>query len=136
MKSWSTRLAVLSLLAGAVLLPGHTRAAPKKKPDNLMQKKLTAAQKVLEGIATEDFDLVRENADALQSISTQAGWKAKGKTHKMYLLAFQNAAEDLVKHAKKKNADAAALSYVELTLTCVKCHKHVRDRKETAALRG
>ena len=34
---------------------------------------------------------------------------------------------ELIKNAEDRNLDAAALSYVDLTLTCVKCHKHVRE---------
>jgi hypothetical protein len=34
----------------------------------------------------------------------------------------------LIKNAEDKNLDAAALSYVDLTLTCVKCHKHLREK--------
>ena len=33
----------------------------------------------------------------------------------------------LVENARKKNLDAAALNYVDMTLTCVKCHNHVRE---------
>jgi hypothetical protein len=47
----------------------------------------------------------------------------------MYSNQFQNNVEDMIKNAKKKNIDAAALSYVEVTLTCVKCHKHVRAKR-------
>jgi hypothetical protein len=33
--------------------------------------------------------------------------------------------------AKNKNIDAAALAYVDMTLSCVKCHKYVRDQRIT-----
>src|SRR5204863_284991 len=45
----------------------------------------------------------------------------------LYSAEFQRVADNLAKNAQDKNLDAAALSYVELTLTCVKCHKHVRE---------
>ena len=41
-------------------------------------------------------------------------------------------ADDLVKKATEKNLDGAALAYVEMTLTCVKCHKHVREARKGA----
>ena len=35
--------------------------------------------------------------------------------------------ERMSKAADEQNLDAAALAYVQLTLNCVDCHKHVRD---------
>ena len=32
----------------------------------------------------------------------------------------------------RENLDACALSYVDMTLTCVKCHKYVRETRDTA----
>jgi hypothetical protein len=121
-------LAVLAALAGmpAVSGPG---AAPRKV-DELMKRKLVASQKVLEGLALADFDKIASNAEALSILSAQAEWKVlETPLYQIYSNEFQHAAEDLVKHAKKKNIDAASLSYVELTLTCVKCHKHVREKR-------
>lgn len=45
--------------------------------------------------------------------------------------SFRRSAQDLVKSAKDKNVDGAALAYVELTMTCVKCHEYVRDTRRT-----
>jgi hypothetical protein len=39
--------------------------------------------------------------------------------------------DDLIEKAREKNLDGAALSYVEMTLSCVKCHKHVREVRTT-----
>jgi hypothetical protein len=44
---------------------------------------------------------------------------------------FRRTADTLSKYAKDKNIDGAALTYVELTLSCVKCHKHVRETRWT-----
>ena len=38
--------------------------------------------------------------------------------------------KQVVKSAKDKNLDGAALTYVELTRTCVKCHKYVREVRQ------
>ena len=38
---------------------------------------------------------------------------------------------DARKEVKKRNLDAAALNYVDMTLLCVKCHKHVREVRRT-----
>ena len=51
----------------------------------------------------------------------------------VYANDFQKHLEEIQKAAKKKNVEAAALGYVEMTLTCVRCHQYVRDEKIGAA---
>jgi hypothetical protein len=93
-----------------------------------MQRKLEQSQKVLESIALNKLDRVAVHADELAALSRQAQWKVlETPEYQIYSKDFQRAAEQLARNARAKNLDAAALTYVELTLTCVKCHKHVRE---------
>jgi hypothetical protein len=127
-------LVVLALLAGVPTLRGHGDE-PKKdeKLHELMQKKLLASQKVLEGVATNDFDKIAKQADELTAVSKQAEWRViKTPQYELYSNDFRRTADDLAKSAKEKNIDAAALKYVELTLTCVRCHKYVRETRMTS----
>jgi hypothetical protein len=122
-------LTVLVVL-GAVL--AATRAREPKK-DRLMQRKLEHSQKVLEGIALADYKLIEKNAEELLEVSKQAGFKVLNTPgYEMHGNEFRRQAEALIKNAKDKNIDGAALTYVELTLTCVKCHKHVREVRMTS----
>ena len=94
----------------------------------LMTKKLESSQKVLEGLAINDFDKIGKNADELIRISKAAEWRVlKTPQYEVHSNEFRRTAETLAKMADGKNLDGAALAYVELTLTCVKCHKHVRE---------
>jgi hypothetical protein len=128
-------LFVLIGLTGVASLSGHA-AAPKKKPDSveaLMKKKLIQAQKILEGITVQDFDKISKPAEELIEISNDVKWKVfRTPTYERYSKDFRATAEELAQHGKKKKLDAAALSYVELTLICVKCHKHVRDKRDAS----
>lgn len=131
-------LAVAVLVAGFPVLGGPNQV-PKKEPakvdkadktkaDNLMKRKLEHAQKVLEGVALNDFDKIATSAEELILISHQAEWKAlKTAEYELYSGDFRRHGQALVKSAKAKNTDGAALAYVELTMSCVRCHKHVRD---------
>lgn len=110
---------------------------PKPKPDakaEVMKKKLALSQKILEGLALEDFDKVKSGADDLIVVRQQAAFMV-GKTvkYEVYANDFQKHLEEIQKAAKKKNVEAAALGYVEMTLTCVRCHQYVRDEKIGAA---
>jgi hypothetical protein len=128
-------LVALALLVRVPTLSGHGDE-PKKKDEKLhelMQKKLAAAQKVLEGIATNDFDKIGKQADELTAVSKEAEWRViKTPQYELYSNDFRRTADDLAKSAKEKNIDGAALKYVELTLTCVKCHKYVRETRMTS----
>jgi hypothetical protein len=51
--------------------------------------------------------------------------------YELFSNQFRKTAESLVKNAKAKNLDGAALDYFDLTMTCVKCHKYVRETRMT-----
>jgi hypothetical protein len=132
-----SRIFVLLTLALLVCLPfvaagGHE--PPKKQADvkELMKQKLQHSQKVLEAITTDDFDGLAKHADELILLSKEAEWKVlKTPRYETYSNDFRRNAEALIESAKEKNLDAAALAYVDLTLNCVKCHKHVREVRMT-----
>ncbi len=119
---------VLTVLVVLPRLVGQANEPDKKKVSDLMQRKLTNAEKILEGIAVNDFDKILKHAQNLTDISKQVEWRVlKTPAYEMYSNAFQRNNASLIRSAKDKNIDAAALAYVDLTLTCVKCHKHVRE---------
>jgi hypothetical protein len=125
-------LLALALLAGFVALAGHGEEPSKEKDkvSGLMKQKLEHSQKVLEGLAVNDFKAITEHAEELIAISKEAEWKVlKTPQYEIYSNDFRRTAAELVKNARDKNLDGAALNYVELTLTCVKCHEHVREVK-------
>ncbi len=101
---------------------------PKKDPNPIMRKKLEHAQKVLEGIAVKDFDLIGKHADELIILSKKAEWQIlKTPDYVMQSDEFRRNAATLVNTAKEKNLDGAALAYVQMTMNCVTCHKYVRE---------
>lgn len=120
---------VLVVTTGLLLAWGSGASQePKKGRNLLMQMKLTHAQKVLEGVAVADFTLIAKNAEELALVSKKAEWQAlKTPEYQRYSDEFRRQAEELGKAAKDKNLDRAALAYVQLTMNCVNCHKHVRE---------
>ena len=127
-------LCVLIVLGGIPLIRIIGQEPPKKEADvkELMQQKLKHSQKILEAIATNDLDSLAKHADELIILSKEAEWKVlKTPRYETYSNDFRRNAEALIQSAKEKNLDAAALAYVDLTLNCVKCHKHVREVRMT-----
>ncbi len=98
----------------------------------IMKKKLSHTQKALEGIALNNFETIQSSAEELIALSKQAEWMIiRTPEYELQTGSFRRSAQDLVKAANNKNVDGAALAYVELTLSCVKCHKYVRDTRRT-----
>jgi hypothetical protein len=118
------------------VLAGGAAQAPKKKEAKVvidpkvvvMQKKLVQAQKLLEGLALADFAKIGSAADELAELRKQSAWMVlKTRDYELFSIEFSRQIDAAKRAAKNKNTDAAALAYVDMTLTCVKCHKHVRD---------
>jgi hypothetical protein len=116
---------------GPVIWGFGAKAAPQAKPDEaatIMQKKLTHAQKLLEGIALADFDRIGPNAKELSSLSKLAEFKVlKTAQYELHANEFRRALDDIQAGVKQKNIDAATLGYMDMTMSCVRCHKHVRE---------
>jgi hypothetical protein len=130
MKKLSGLVLALTLAGGIGVLCGF--AADAKKEASLMRKKLERSQKVLEGIALNNFAKIEANAEELIAISKEASWRAvKSARYEVYVNEFRRIAETLIGKAKEKNIDGVTLAYMDLTMTCVKCHKHVREVRMT-----
>lgn len=127
MKPLTVTLVVLGLVLDGWLSSSQSQQ-PKQARNPIMQMKLSHAQKILEGIALNDFNLIEKHADELIILSNKAEWHVLPTRD--YLLQsneFRRNAELLTKAAKGKNLDGATLAYVQLTMSCVSCHKHVRE---------
>jgi hypothetical protein len=121
-------------IALGLVLTSFSRADDKPKPKEepkkptVMQRKLAHSQKVLEGLATKDFKKLEAAADGLIECVNDLTWKInETEKYLVYTNDFLRRAQGLKKAAKDKNIDAAALSYVDMTLTCVKCHQYLRQ---------
>ncbi len=122
-------LIVMALVA-AVLFWGTVKAATTRTKET-MRLKLEYAQKVLEGIALEDFALIAHNAEKLKALGQSADWQLrKSAEYQRHTGDFVRQAEALVKAADRKNVDMATVSYFQLTATCVSCHRHLRGTEQ------
>jgi hypothetical protein len=133
------------IVTGAFALNDRSQAGDKpdekaaKKPPGptttqvLMKDKLANANKALEGLAVADFDKIAESAQMMRMISRAASWYVIGSDeYSLISKNFQEQAGDLERHAKEKNLDAASLDYMRITVTCVQCHKYMRDYRGKA----
>lgn len=119
------------LIAGVLAVGAFTLmpagAVPNEGVRKFMRPKLDHAQRVLEGLALEDSKMIGDNAKALLKLSEAAEWQVlPGPEYVQYSSDFQRICNQLIEAANHQNVDAATLAYVQLTMNCVNCHKHVR----------
>jgi len=127
MKNASFIATAVLLFLGIPVVSSHGED-DKNALNKLMMQKLENAQKVLEGMALNNFDLVAKHADELIQISKAAEFHViKSPQYEMNSNDFRRAAETMIQEAKAKNIDGIALAYVDMTLSCVRCHKYVRE---------
>ena len=108
---------------------------PAKKPTNrkvamkaFMRKKLEASQSLLEGLAMEDFDMIASGAKQLKTTSAAAEFLViHDPIYTEYADEFRRIIDKMEKAAKEKRIDGATLAYMDMTMSCVECHKYVRN---------
>jgi hypothetical protein len=94
----------------------------------IMRQKLKHAQALIEGLANEDFAMIRDNARSLREIAGDAQWKVSPTlAYVKYSGEFASIADELERRAGERNLNGATLSYIRLTINCIDCHKFVRD---------
>ena len=128
---WTVAASVTLLVIGIAWYRAY--AAQPEFPANVrdfMQLKLKSSQQILEGIVMEDFDRVAKHAQQMSLLSQAATWQVlQTPEYLQQSTEFRRAADALTSAAKKKNVDACALAYMEVTLKCVNCHKYVRSTR-------
>ena len=111
------------------------KAATKEQPGikkmvlrAFMRKKLAASQSVLEGLAVEDFDLIAEGAKQLKATAGAAEFMVfNDPEYVEHADDFRRIVNKLAVAAKEKRLDGATLAFLDITMSCVECHKHVRS---------
>ncbi len=134
MKIHLSLAAILLGTAGFALVAEY--GVGQQSPDDLqpnqvakfMRAKLEHAEKLLEGLTTEDYELLVKESQALVLLSEAAEWQVlQTSDYAEQSAEFRRAADGLKKAGRDKNLDAAALRFVDVTLKCVHCHKYVRS---------
>ena len=127
MKTKLLVMAIGVLAIGVTLSLAQSRRSRAAK--EFMRDKLELSQKILEGVVTEDWDLVTAKGTKLSAMTQEADWRVfENPNYDQQSKTFRQHVDSLVKAAKKKELDAATLAYVRMTMSCVDCHKAVRGK--------
>jgi len=144
MRRFSLLLVCCGLVITAALsyAPNSTEvlaAQENKKPDKkqekenkdplakYMRQKLQASNQILEGLVTEDMQLVRKGATQLEKMSKEEQFMVLNDAiYRQFSLDFQRSVQQLQKDAEKSSVDAASLTWIKTTLNCIECHKYTK----------
>ena len=133
------QMAVLSVAVALVIVGGGVfvtlgQSKRGRAAKEFMRDKLELSQRVLEGLAVEDFDLIMAKGARLSAMSKEADWRVfENPDYEQQSILFRRHVDSLVRAARDKNLDAATLAYVRVTMSCVDCHKLVRGKLVAAA---
>jgi len=121
--------------------PAVTKTSSDEKPVKLtpdgeahlpsiwMEQKLKHSQKIFAGMVEGDLFAVEDAARHLKFMSRVENFvKARHKGYRIQLRAFQFANEEILKGGKDKNIDRVTLGYNQMTVSCVACHKQLREK--------
>jgi hypothetical protein len=127
-------LVVLTALGTVFSLASSVRAEGDLSA--FMKVKLKHSERVLEGLATEDYELIVKNAQAISLLCEDEMWSVlQTPEYRERSLEFRRSVNAITEAARSKNLEAATLSYVDVTMKCVSCHKYVRKSRATVASR-
>ncbi|HVC95778.1 MAG TPA: hypothetical protein VND64_18945 [Pirellulales bacterium] len=119
----------------------QTPAAKPAKPDTAVDKNLAAfmrmkldhSQKVLEGLVVEDYKLIAHHSNQMALLVLDENWMVlQTPEYRHHSADFQMVANRLTEAAREENLDGATLAYVDLTMSCVNCHKYTRGARFAA----
>ncbi len=94
-----------------------------------MQKKLEYSRDLLNGLVMEDFDKITQSAQALNKLGRRKWIENESSAYRTQNQVFWFTTGTLLMAAEEKNIDGATLSYTQMTVSCVNCHKLLRDRQ-------
>jgi hypothetical protein len=129
---------LLAPLILASLFAGNTSTYAQAEKESgvkqAMRQKVTYSQQVLVGITLEDYGLIANNAQKLVELSNKTNWYSREvPEYELFLNEFRRRAQELMEAGQQKNLDAVSLAYVQMTFSCVSCHKFIRKSSDTGS---
>jgi hypothetical protein len=117
-------------VGGAIVFASLAFAGEPTPERQRMRKKLDYSREVLAGLSTENFEQIAASAQALDRLTEQQWIAAESEPYRMHLKNFRFAASELRRHANDQNLEGAALAYLQMTMSCVDCHRRLRHREK------
>lgn len=139
---YGSLVAALTVVLGQWAFNSHAGEGVRPIPDEsprahstdtraFMQAKLSASQRVLEGLLNQDFEGIEAAAKILRELAESTPAAEEGtlesRVYDHFRTEFVRLAAHLGDAARAGNLDATAYVHENLTSTCIACHQHLRD---------
>ena len=93
-----------------------------------MRRKLAMVNRIVEGMATDDFRLLEKGGRELAEITESAAWLSdRDPFYQHYSSNFEQAVRGLIKAAESESPEKVTFAYIHVTISCTACHQHVRN---------
>jgi hypothetical protein len=126
------RLLIASCSSVLILSLASSSGSQENEPVmKVMALKLDYAQKVLKSIVTAEFDELEDLSFRLVVLTGTEDWKViRTEEYNRHTADFVSAVEALRKARDHKDIDESTKAYIEMTLSCVQCHKYVHEYRD------
>lgn len=93
-----------------------------------MTAKLKESQEIFAALTEADFQTIAESASTLKTLNKVEGFvRKRDPAYRIQLRSFEFAVDEIQAQANKENIEGVVLGFNQLTLSCVHCHKQLRD---------
>lgn len=94
---------------------------------DFMQQKMDASHDIMEGLLMEDSKSIVKAAKKLKDMSDTERWRVSNDImYRNHSEDFRRSVDKLIAASKGNSIDRAALSWFDVTLSCIDCHRYVR----------
>ena len=95
----------------------------------IMKSKLLHSHRLLKSLAQEDFATLEDSAQKLSKIAKEQWIKNPSPKYRAQLQIFWTTLGGIESGARAGDIEEATLAYMQMTLSCVRCHKIIRREK-------
>ncbi len=121
-------LMVFLLYRAAAAQDENAPAKTEKEGSVWMQHKAGLAHGIMTGLTKGDFEKIKQSATLMNVLSYFEGYsRSNHPDYRRQLSQFDAANRELIRMADAKNLEGATLAFNQLTVSCVYCHKRLRD---------
>ena len=93
-----------------------------------MNVKLVESQKLFAALARADYAAIQASGERLRTVSSLEGFvRRRSPEYTTQLKSFEFAVDEVVSQAKRESIEGATLGFQQLTLSCVNCHRQLRE---------
>jgi len=102
-----------------------------------MEKKMEYSQKILRALASGDFETIETSAEQLRLLSRVEGFvRRQNPEYQVQLEMFGRHCRQLERKSRDQDLSGVTLAFHQLTVSCVECHRSIREGNDAPARNG